>query len=226
MSDTEPTLTAPDAAPPPESVSAEGAPEDLRPLFDAQLKMLGEMAELGLKAARAVVGQAEGQAPPPATETALAYSRVSRAVRLCILLQAKLLEERDEEQELQEMFTPRYRKKARVEKIIERVAAEQAEDEDALDAIVIEAGDRLDDEDLYGDLMERPLGEIVGRLCHDLGLEPDWSELSQELWAKREGVTSPNAPALAGGGPRAEERVVEGESQAHSPSSLALTDSS
>ena len=72
------------------------------------------------------------------------------------------------------------------------------------------------------------MGEIVARLCKDLGLEPDWSELSQELWATRE-LTSPNAEALAGGGPRAErseEPVVEGASQARHAYDIALTDSS
>src|SRR3569833_1918417 len=185
MTDTATPFPAPDAA----TALEPGAPEDVRPLIDEQLKLRGELAELGRRSARAVVRDAESETPPPAAETALAYTRVSRAVRLCIMLQGKLLEARDEEDELQEMFTPVYRRKARVEKVIERIAEAEAEDDDTADALIIEAGERLDDEDLYGDLMERPMGEIVARLCKDLGLEPDWSELSQELWARREATT-------------------------------------
>jgi hypothetical protein len=198
MSHAEALLPALEAAPALAPPLAADAPEDLRPFIDAQRRMLDELTELGLRATRAVVAQAESDTPPPASEIALAYARVSRAVRLTIMLQGKLLEARDDEGEIQESYTPVYRQKARVEKVVERLAAEQCEREERFDAIVAGAGDRLDDEDLYGDLMDRPMSEIVDRLCRDLGLDPDWSELSQELWARREAASDePGAPLRA-----------------------------
>jgi hypothetical protein len=182
MSDAETLLPAPEAAP----ALAADAPEDLRPAIARQLQRLEELADLGLAAGRAVVRQAETETPPPAAEIALAYSRVSRAVRLTLMLQSKLMESKGEEAERRDLSTPEYQRKARVESIFARVADAQAEDQDTADAMIVEAGERLDDEDLYGDLMEHPLSEIVDRLCKDFDLDPDWPRLSQELWARRE----------------------------------------
>ena len=49
-----------------------------------------------------------------------------------------------------------------------------------------EAGDRLDDIDLYGDLLDRPVSEILARICADIGLPLDWTRLAQEAWAQTE----------------------------------------
>ena len=49
-----------------------------------------------------------------------------------------------------------------------------------------EAGDRLDDIDLYGDLLDRPISEILARICADIGLPLDWSRLALEAWARTE----------------------------------------
>jgi len=174
-----------------------------------QLEMLGELAEIGLDVARAIERQAsgrtdaqDGDAPTtPAVfqgDPALAYARVSRAVRLTLMLQARLIEDLKaadkagaeagaEAAAETARLEPAYRKKVRVEAIVERlIEAEHPDDEETLDTLMADAGERLDDEDLYGDLLERPVSEIVARLCKDLGLAPDWAELAEELWAVRE----------------------------------------
>ena len=178
-----------------------------------QLQMLGELAEIGLDVARAVERQASGQnaGQPDAPvvqgrifqgDLALAYSRVSRAVRLTLMLQARLIEAlkaadktgaegraaaEAETAKDQERREPAYQRKVRVEAIVQRVIeAEHPDDEETLDTLINETGERLDDEDLYGDLMDRPLSELVARLCKDLDLHPDWAELAEELWAVRE----------------------------------------
>jgi hypothetical protein len=168
-----------------------------------QLDRLDALAEHGLACAKAVADQAQGQTPDVAA-IALAYSRVSRAVRLTIALHAKLIDdgkaaEREdaktraaeavaakEAAELEARSGPLYVRKARVEQIVERLAeAEHPDDEDAVDLIVIEAAERLDDETLYGDLMDTPFEEIVDRICADLGLN-----------------SCAASPARGGGGPR------------------------
>jgi hypothetical protein len=176
-----------------------------RPFALRQLEMLGELAELGLDVARAVERQASGRAEPPVVagpifrgDIALAYARVSRAVRLTLMLQAKLIEDlkaqdagadqaRTDARPAPDGVAAERQRKARIERIVERLAeAEYPDDDDAVADLMTEAGERLDDEDLYGDLMHRPLSELVARLCKDLGLEPRWAELAEELWAVRE----------------------------------------
>jgi hypothetical protein len=171
-----------------------------------QLQLLGELAEIGLDVARAVERQASGRNDDQPEvfqgDLALAYSRVSRAVRLTLMLQAKLIEdlraadmagaeeraaaEAEAAKDL-ERRDPAYQRKARVEAIVERlIEAEHPDEEETVDDVLREAAERLDDEDLYGDLLERPVSELVARLCKDLGLEPDWAELAEEFWAVRE----------------------------------------
>jgi hypothetical protein len=164
-------------------------------LAQRQIGRLDELAELGLVCARAVARQAEAEQPDVA-DIALAYSRVSRAVRLTILLQSKLADAleaaEDEAAEYAARTHPVYVKKARVEAVVERLAeAEHPDDEDAVDRIVIEAGERLDDEHLYGDLMDRPFEEIVERICRELGLARE---------ATRPPPQAGEAPQRGGGG--------------------------
>jgi hypothetical protein len=49
-----------------------------------------------------------------------------------------------------------------------------------------EVCERLDDDDIYGDVIARPVGELVALICRDLGLEPDWARLAEEAWAREE----------------------------------------
>jgi hypothetical protein len=186
-------------APPP--CPADDEAEWTRALARRQLELLGELAEIGLEIARAVERQAQEPAAAPG-DAPLAYSRVSRAVRLTLMLQSKLIEaltasDKDagaaraaaeaEAAKTREMQDPAYQMKARIEAIVARVAGRRLRrDGQAVERVLRESAERLDDEDLYGDLLERPVSELVARLCKDLGLDPDWAELAEELWAVRE----------------------------------------
>jgi hypothetical protein len=77
--------------------------------------------------------------------------------------------------------------KTRIAHIVERVARDACEDdEDRVDRLYTEACDRLDDDDVYGDVMSRPMSEIVAEVCRDIGLAPDWERLGREAWAQQE----------------------------------------
>jgi hypothetical protein len=196
------------------------AETDASPLIERQLALLGELAEIGLEVAREIGRQAKAGPDPAALQhIAMAYNRVSRAVRLTLMLQTECLKQGDQAAQAQaedaELFEPLYRHKFRVERIVERLVKAEHDDENTVDRLCVEAGERLDDEDLYGDVLDKPISELVARICQDLGLHPDWAALSQEPWVKAEiesGVFHlPREPA--GGGPlaaRSEERVVEG----------------
>jgi hypothetical protein len=188
--------------------------------IERQLAMLDALAAAGVQAAREVGRQADaGQTP--AAEISLAYARVSRAVRLAIMLQSQLveaLETRDARiQKAVEDAEDRQAdsRKGRLGRIVERLAV-QAHPADALEVerVVREADERLDDMDLYGDLLARPMSEIVARICKDLHLDPDWTRLAEELWAQEEIASGDvGAPFLALAERPWPIRVVDGSAQ-------------
>ncbi len=201
-----------------------------RGVIQRQVALQEELAEAGLRLALAIeqaATQAVAEHRPVDKDAALAFSRVSRAVRMAGLLQSKLIKDMDEarsrglefaakareaadaEAEDARLFEPAYRHKFRVERIVERLIEAEHDDEDEVDRLAIETGERLDDEDLYGDVLNRPIGELVALICKDLGLNPDWSSLAQQAWAREEiesraegspFVRPPSAAAADGGG--------------------------
>jgi hypothetical protein len=200
-----------------------------------QVERLDELAELGLDMAQAIAAE-------KADGAVTAFSRVAKVVRLCGLLQARLVKDMEEASRHALIYAPMTEQaaalaetrkraaadpanghKARVERIVERqVRARHKDDEEEVERLMLEACDRLDDDDIYRDVQTRPVGELVARICKDLGIDPDWERLSQEAWAQEEiesGVESspflPPPPKVAGGGPLAEERAVEGAGGYH-----------
>ena len=140
-------------------------------------------------------------APPEADldRVALAYARVARAVRQSVLLQSRLIQDlkaledgaahevaASEAQADEARFEREEERKLRVERIVGRVAKAAGGDEEQVEALVAEAGERLDDDGLYAHVMSRPVSEIVADICRDLGLDPDWPRLAEEAWAKAE----------------------------------------
>ncbi len=189
-------------------VTAEVARQILtRRVLERQIETLGELAELAMRMARTTTDQAtesqatqaaEGQVPdadaptPDARQTdhlALAFHRAARAVRLTFMLQSKLLEDlrllnRRAQPSEYDDIDPVDEHKARVQRIVRRLAQDAHDGNPAqVDKLTIEASERLEDEDLYRDVIDRPVGELVAGLCRDLGLEPNWRGLADEPWA-------------------------------------------
>jgi hypothetical protein len=171
---------------------------------------------------RTVEPAPEGEPAPPPETLAMAFSRVARAVRMTSLLQARLLKEMDEgarraafdnrwaapppepepdaidDAEIDAaMSEPAFVHKVRVERIVGRVAKAAHDDAETVDRLLAETTERLDDEDLYGDVLTRPVGELVSLICRDLGLDPDWERLSQEAWAQAEMAEAPAGSPFA-----------------------------
>jgi hypothetical protein len=174
-----------------------------------QVEMLEALAETGLALAQRI---AEADIAP--ADIAMAFSRVSRAVRLACLLQSKLIRDADEarreaddqrrmqnDRDQINASQARQERKAWAQAIIDRVAQGQTDDEDELEQINDEAAERLDADDIYGDVLNRPLGELVAVICRHMGLEPDWDRLAQEAWALDEIASGdPHSPFLARAG--------------------------
>jgi hypothetical protein len=173
--------------------------------IERQLGLLGEMAEIGLTIARAVERQATGtlaedKAPVTTGDVTLAYERVARAVGMTVALQSRLVsslqdlektgaETRDQAD--RKRLSDGRSRKIQVAHIVNRVAwsaYRRDHDKDAartlLDKTRGHATDWLSDQSRTGDLMARPLSEIVADICRDPNLSPDWPGPAAEAWAR------------------------------------------
>lgn len=184
------TLCSPLPEPlPPSEPDAVDVPSDG---LKRQLDRLDRLADAGLEMAAAIAAQVKAAESFDAPAVAMAYARVARAVRLTLALQSRLVSDRRTRDERAAAERARAEAeddesdKARVERIVERVIRAEHDDEDTVEQLGAEAAERLDDDDLYDDLLDRPLSEIVAIICRDLGLSPDWPRLAEEGWAQRE----------------------------------------
>ena len=168
--------------------------------LDRQLDMLERLAEAGLEVAAAVGRRAKTAGPDDDLNgLSLGYARVSRAVRMTIALQSRLIADlkaladsaaqkriEAEEADENEQAVREETHKVRVVRVVERVLEAEHEDDDQVSPLVLKAEHLLDDEDLYDDILSRPIGDLVAQVCRDLGLSPDWTRLAEEPWAKKE----------------------------------------
>ena len=198
------TLSAPTPA------ASRTASDDARLLIAEQLQMLKRVAQVGLEVSLEIERQArgdvaEGARPAAVGDIALAFARTARAMRLTVMLQSRLAKDlagldeagakasaeagvrADEARAGLEQA-----RKGSVERIVGRVAEAAGEDEDKVESLVLEASERLDDDDIYGDVLARPVSEVVADICQDLGLAPDWPRLAAEAWAQAESGAGPS----------------------------------
>lgn len=199
-----------------------------RPLVERQLQLLERLAEAGLEVALACEREAKAAESGTGADLdglARAYARASRAVRLTVMLQSRLAKARQEadseadaaaqaaaEREAQALWAREDDAKVRVSRIVRRVIEAEHDDEGGVERLDAEAMDRLDDEDLYGAVLTRPISEMVADICKDLGLHPDWAKLAEECWAQEEmasGEVGEPFLALAAASPPAGEHAPQ-----------------
>ncbi len=199
------------------------APNDwARPMLERQLAMLGRLAEDGMDIAHAIKtliterppSGADGDEVPPLADPirlSIAYARVARAVRLTLLLQSKLIADLRAIDNTAQVAAARARsladikrpgledeRKSRIERIVGRVALMEGEDVETARDRMRETGERLDHDEIYGDVLSQPVSVLVARICHDLGLQPDWPSLAQDAWVREEMQSGAVGPPLAG----------------------------
>ncbi len=189
------------------------APDMARTLLERQLWVLGQLAEGGLEIARAIERRATSDESPDAVLDAapMAYARVARAVRMTIMLQSKLIADLQTLEAKGAQAAAHAHclqgpqrvglecdQKERIGRIIGRIAGADGADEDEVERLTEEAAERLDHDDLYGDILTRPVSEIIALICKDLGLEPDWPQLAEEAWARAEIESGAAGSPLAG----------------------------
>ena len=191
-------------SPAPAPLAADAPPADpARALIAAQLAVLSRLTEIGMALAEEA-GRRGTASPDPdgrgeRGDPCLMVSRAARAVRLTLLLQSNLIKQLQdwdrhtaylasqavaEADERREDLLDEH--KARTVRIVERVARRACDDAEHVERLVGEAAERLDQDDLYGEVLTRPVSELVAAICQDLGLDPDWPRLAREAWAREE----------------------------------------
>jgi hypothetical protein len=157
---------------------------------ERHLQMLQELGELGMRLARAVTEQAVETAAEPDRDLGLVFSRIARAVRQTIALEAKLADDhRKAEVETAERRATEFRRRAvdrktKVRLLVERVLDAEAEESDA-ENLFYDLGERLETDYDDADFADRPIGELVARICKDLGVTADPSRWHDD-WAVEE----------------------------------------
>jgi len=177
MTDAASALIEPlETAPPP----CGGDEDSTRAMLRRELEVLGELAELGLQMARTIARQAGGEEtahPAFQGDLALAFSRVSRAVRMAVLLQAKLIHDlkgvdrkaspSDDEEDVPIRWEVQW-----VDEITGKPVRDEGEerDETSAERMEGEARERLDRDDVYAAVMGLPKEEVIERIRQDLGV--------------------------------------------------------
>ena len=187
----------------------------VRPLIERQLERLDRLAEAGLNIALACERQAtgrgdEGAAPVASDNVVMAYARVARSVRLTSALQSRLIESlraldqaraEAEAQAVEQRFHQAEARKARVERIVLRQVKAEHEGEaaeaveQAVDEVLFDVEQWLD-HGLYGDVLARPLIDIVAEVCRDVRLKVDPADLARQMWARDPENGVPARPGL------------------------------
>ena len=171
---------------------------------ERQLAMLQELAEIGMQIARAVRDEAAARAeavdeaarPSPFgnADLGLVYSRVARAVRQTLALETRVAEDIEKarvEHERARVTALRWASEERQREIrdyvaeaIEAEAVERKTPEREVERLLDDLDERIEAGDYDDTLDTAPIGELVERICADLGVIPDW-----DLWGDQDWVT-------------------------------------
>jgi len=148
---------------------------------------------------RARVEPVEADTPQSVAELGLAFSRVSRAVRQTLALEARLEDDRlareraaEDRQWTSEAVERAARARARL--MWRPYLDDEAWDDDDLEDL----SDGPDDDRGEGFVADRPAADVVAGVCGDLGIEPDLS-----FWTDEDGAGVPVARGDGGAAPPA-----------------------
>ena len=151
-----------------------------RALLDRQLEELRELAAMGMDLARDIHRRAKAasdEAPlAERQQAALNFARVTRAVRLTHALETRLVadfkarsagaggadadEGPIEYRWIGQLSPAEKARRTRLQDVVRGVAEGERRDPETVERLVREAGERVEDDGIFGNLMTRPFGEI------------------------------------------------------------------
>jgi hypothetical protein len=177
---------------------------------DRRLAMLSDLAQAAVDIALALktrivetAAEPETDAPAACADLTRAFDRASRSARMAIALRERLETEAVAPSASSAPSAATLAREARdlragrVRRIVGRIALARCVGPDARDDMDRQTRERLFDPDITGDLEGRSLGELVARICADLGLTPPWRSLAEEAWAQAEILQRPDGSPYA-----------------------------
>jgi hypothetical protein len=137
-------------------------------------RILQALAECNLRAVQKLTDQLEAAETDIEHERyALGLHRMSRDLRLTLALEERLVHERRKgfrEERVDRQKAVEHRKKQVDHAVTGQVYAER--EGEAAEALLKDLDSLLDEQTLYDDFLDRPLGAVIARLCRELGLAP------------------------------------------------------
>jgi hypothetical protein len=178
---------------------------------ERRLAMLSDLAQAAVDIALALktriletaAAEPEADAPAACADLTRAFDRAARSARMAIALRERLETEAVAPSASSAPSAATLAREARdlragrVRRIVGRIALARCVGPDARDDMDRQARERLFDPDITGDLEGRSLGELVARICADLGLTPPWRSLAEEAWAQTEILQRPEGSPYA-----------------------------
>jgi hypothetical protein len=173
---------------------------------ESRLRALEEIREIGMRLMRKLEDAPAGKSDEPRTHPAVAFAKLSRALRLTIDLEVRAeqglcaalagevsahearraIRERlvAEAEELAGAADEKARQDAvsRVEHQVVIAIGREAETEKEYFERFAALHERLDWDEANEDVRDQPFREVVERLCQDIGLAPDWSDWTGDGW--------------------------------------------
>ena len=206
------------------SPASEDALEPAAELVEWQMDILGELAEIGVRlardlgreaAARAAAAEAalaagEAAPPPRGRDLQLAFDRLTRSIRLTLILQTQVFQG-EVVRLAQEAEARAQRARAAQEaadaawiadrervvlEAVERTLEADGQDHETIDDRLYEARQMFETDEDY-DYGQLPIGVVIARLCKDFGVEPDWSVWADQDWAVEEAQDRPRGSPYA-----------------------------
>ena len=173
--------------------------------------------------ARAEAGEVACEPPRRAApiDPALSFSRISRAVRLTLALEARTHraiedagrasakagaanDDEDDDRSVASDGSIDYAGISRqiqarvngpedyhVRRAVEETIEAAFDDPDDQERLKEELTERLEEDEAFSDRFTWPIGETIALICQDLGLEPDWDRWETRPWARQEAEESP-----------------------------------
>ena len=165
-----------------------------RGVAERQVALLDRLAEAGTRMAEALAQKAVEASADAVVAEGLdrAFQKVTRAVRLCLALQTRVvkdlaaLEAGRVSKAAAPQEDPLERRRRRIARIVTRVVTDDETTAWKAERLCGRAWERLSDEDLYGDLLAQPMGVVIEKICRDLDIPVNWVHLAREAWAVQE----------------------------------------
>ncbi|QUD88694.1 hypothetical protein [Phenylobacterium montanum] len=166
-----------------------------RGVAERQVAFLDRLAEAGTRMAEALAQRTVEEAAGGGDVEGLdrAFQKVTRAVRLTLALQTKVIKDLAALEAGQVRVAaavtpedPLDQRRRRIARIVNRVVADDEATAWKAERLFGRVWERLSDEDIYGDVLSQPIGVVIEMICRDLEIPVNWVHLAREAWAVEE----------------------------------------